>query len=178
MTINMLTALSFNSRVGKKTYWNFKCECGAEKSTEVSNVLGGFTKSCGCSRAHQKINPKNNLRLRFSLYASYKFSAKKRGYVFEITNDVFQKIISSPCHYCGVEKSNKISQESRSKYTNHVYVVEYNGVDRKHNDMGYTIENCVPCCSLCNMAKKAMPYLSFIEWINRLKKFDFKPQTI
>ncbi|MGJ4945153.1 HNH endonuclease signature motif containing protein [Bradyrhizobium sp. HKCCYLS1011] len=42
-----------------------------------------------------------------------------------------------------------------------------NGIDRKDNGQGYTIENCVPCCSVCNHAKHTMGYEQFIMWISR-----------
>ena len=41
----------------------------------------------------------------------------------------------------------------------------YNGIDRKNNDMGYRLDNCVSCCTLCNRRKGGMEYAEFITWI-------------
>jgi hypothetical protein len=39
----------------------------------------------------------------------------------------------------------------------------YNGIDRVDNNKGYTIENCVPCCTAVNYAKLDMSYSDFIQ---------------
>ena len=45
----------------------------------------------------------------------------------------------------------------------------HNGVDRVNNDLGYTIENSVTCCSLCNYMKRGMSLSDFIIHINKIK---------
>lgn len=56
--------------------------------------------------------------------------------------------------------------------------VKYNGVDRKDNSIGYTIDNCVTACKLCNYAKKAMSYDNFIDWLDRITKFRTRNNVI
>lgn len=168
--INSLTAIKFHERIKSKTFWLFKCDCGVEKIINTSHFCDGKTKSCGCSRTKYKLDQKNNSRLYYSVFSNYKFSANKRGYVFEIDYNYFKKLISDKCFYCGSINSNKISEKGRSKYNNDKYILYYNGIDRMDNSLGYTIENCVSCCSICNMAKKSMPFDKFIYWINTLIK--------
>ena len=43
-----------------------------------------------------------------------------------------------------------------------------NGIDRKSNQKGYTPQNCVPCCEICNKAKRNMNYVKFMGWIELL----------
>ena len=41
----------------------------------------------------------------------------------------------------------------------------YNGIDRKNNFLGYTLENIVPCCEKCNRAKHIMNLTEFKKWV-------------
>ena len=55
----------------------------------------------------------------------------------------------------------------------------YNGIDRKDNNLGYTPKNVVPCCSVCNFAKKNMPFDAFMAWIARLTEYHwFHPEVM
>ncbi len=45
----------------------------------------------------------------------------------------------------------------------------FNGVDRIDSKKGYEETNVVPCCKMCNFAKKELKYEEFMVWINRLK---------
>ena len=47
----------------------------------------------------------------------------------------------------------------------------YSGLDRINNEVGYTRQNVVPCCIICNRAKNSMPFKDFIDWINRLTQY-------
>ncbi len=66
-------------------------------------------------------------------WRTYAGNAKRRGLVWEIYFQHFAKLLSMPCKYCGT--------------VNNV------GVDRVDNAIGYTIDNSVSCCSLCNYMK-------------------------
>lgn len=65
----------------------------------------------------------------------YKYSARAKGLVFEI-EDIFHEMVTTPCYYCG------IMQEKG-----------FNGVDRLDVTKGYTRDNTVPCCEICNFMK-------------------------
>lgn len=68
------------------------------------------------------------------IHKQYKANAKHRDYEFLLTIDDFQKLITAECHYCG---------DSDVKL----------GYDRINNQIGYTLENVVPCCWKCNHMK-------------------------
>lgn len=48
----------------------------------------------------------------------------------------------------------------------------YNGVDRKDNGIGYSNDNCVPCCMICNWAKGKMLLSDYMQYINRLVEYQ------
>ena len=43
-----------------------------------------------------------------------------------------------------------------------------NGIDRINNDIGYTIENSLTCCKICNYAKNTMSMREFIAWLEKI----------
>lgn len=82
-------------------------------------------------------------------FRTYKSSAIRRKHDFDLTSEDFVKITSSPCVYCG-ESTKKI------------------GIDRIDNSKGYLIENCAPCCTICNMMKKTMKLQDFLSHITKI----------
>jgi hypothetical protein len=100
-------------------------------------------------------------------YSSYKKNAKAKGLEFLLTLDQFRDIVVQRCHYCGaIPRVQKTWHSLKVK-------IPMNGVDRVDNKLGYSAENCVPCCSPCNYFKRGMPIEDFIlriqgiyEWIN------------
>jgi hypothetical protein len=76
-------------------------------------------------------------------FTKYKAQAKSRNYPFELDEDQFLSFWEKPCHYCG-DKIDGI------------------GIDRIDNSLGYTIENCVPCCEDCNRMKMTKTIEQFL----------------
>jgi hypothetical protein len=146
-------------------YWLCKCDCGIEKEIRGSSLIRGDYKSCGCynieSRAERN-KIEYGLASKRKVYRSYKHEAEERGLLFELSFSQFIDLTSKNCHYCNSEPSNKCSQDGN----NGDFI--YNGIDRKDNTKGYTIENCVSCCKICNRAKADMTYEDFIKWINKV----------
>lgn len=79
-----------------------------------------------------------------------------------ISLELFKKLSSSPCHYCGEEPS----REVKYRYSEHT--IKINGLDRVDNTKGYIETNVVPCCNTCNMAKGTMEHKKFVEWVERV----------
>jgi hypothetical protein len=145
--------------------WLCRCDCGAELSVWSASLLSGNTKSCGCRRrdvGKEKINPRGGLT---NLHCTYRGAAAKRGHSFSLPLFAFEAFTSSACHYCGGAPSS-INRSRKAKVE---YI--YNGIDRIDNKCGYEIWNCLPCCNICNKAKRAMPYVDFTQWLNRVSNF-------
>lgn len=92
-----------------------------------------------------KIVRQRNLKYSQTLKArfyKYKFDAKKRKLVFELTLDEFSNITNKECYYCDSFSTNK----------------NFTGVDRVNSKNGYIINNCVPCCDVCNYMKSDLEF--------------------
>ena len=96
------------------------------------------------------------------VYGAYKKGAKNRGYDFELTKKQFEEVITKPCIYCGEEKR----VHYHKQYSNGAF--EYTGLDRYDNSKGYTIDNVVSCCSICNRMKSNMDTKEFEEKIDQI----------
>ena len=103
---------------------------------------------------------------RNEVFGRYQHGAKSRGHSFDLTIEEFEEITKMLCHYCGDTPSNKAQS---GKTTGYFF---YNGIDRKDNAIGYTKDNSVPCCRVCNRAKNSMLYDDFIAWITRVVEFN------
>jgi len=153
-----------------KSRWRCQCDCGNTCEVASYDVSHGRTKSCGCI---SKENARNlNLKApgvsaATHIYLNIKKSAGARGYEFNITKDDVLKLVFLPCHYCGVSPSN----EKKSRFNNGNLM--YNGLDRINNDRGYTKDNIVPCCWICNEKKKAMTKANFFAWVKRVYEYNF-----
>lgn len=120
----------------------------------------GATISCGCSRREDRYNVRAAM-LTEQIRYSYELHAAKRNVAWALSEDYFLHIILEPCYYCGVPPANKQTSKSGDKFI-------YSGIDRISNQLGYTIENTVPCCRTCNRAKSNLTLDEFFTWIRRL----------
>lgn len=67
----------------------------------------------------------------------------------------------SPCHYCGIPPC---LERMKRQYPG----VLMNGIDRFDNALGYSIENVVPCCRVCNIAKAQYSKEEFLARVARI----------
>lgn len=149
--------------------WKCLCDCGGVKEVRSSLLIKQKVKTCGCSGKHsQKLLPGE---ASFNeLFNRYQTQAKNRGHVFELTKEQFRDYTTSLCFYCGSPPQNKISNSKNNPYF-------YNGIDRKDNTKGYTLSNTVPCCTICNRAKRDLPYTEFCSWLDTLIRFTKETQN-
>ena len=142
--------------------WNCRCDCGSNKKVVSGSLRRGSTKSCGCllrdcgSRLRDKNRHPFGSSSKNALYSDYRVSARRRGVKFDITFDLFLSLTSGACYYCG-----GMPQSKKHNKTSHGFYV-YNGIDRVKNDLGYSAENCVTCCGVCNNMKRILGVDEFI----------------
>ena len=140
---------------GKKTKYLCRCQCGAVKLVNGSDLVTGKSRQCTSCGNYQKKD--YGVAECNRLIRSYKKNAANRGLEFLISDEECKALFKQACHYCGWLESNNF----QGKY-------DHNGIDRKNNKLGYIAGNVLPCCYVCNRAKNSMSYNMFIGWANRL----------
>ena len=139
--------------------WDCICDCGNNHNIRTSALTSGGSKSCGCGKI--KLKPGEAAFNR--LYGEYKRNAKTKNKIFNLSKIEFRKIVEQHCYYCAQPPNN---EKRPAKGNNGSYFS--NGIDRIDNDIGYIKENCVPCCTTCNFAKRQMSKIEFAKWVNKI----------
>lgn len=172
---NRLTVVSKSDKAHTKgdtsSMWNCVCDCGSLLVVSRRSLLSDRIMSCGCLRlelnrkqAKDRRRPGIEAPLN-RLYKRYKWNSEDRGFVFELTKEDFHNIIKMDCFYCGDEPSQK-EKTIRNNDIEHILI--YNGVDRINSNVGYNLDNCVPCCGVCNLMKQDLSVQSFYDKIQKI----------
>lgn len=147
--------LSWDYEQPRHKKYKMECtRCGFAQQTSVKSFFN-TCKHCGNSGSRYTTKERQ-------LWNRYKSRAKREGIKFEISEEKFSVICGQECFYCGKPPSQVINLK---RFDNNILV--YNGVDRKYDDVGYTDENCVACCWICNQAKKNYGLGEFGEMVKR-----------
>ncbi|MBT1509429.1 hypothetical protein KIP88_02845 [Bradyrhizobium sp. SRL28] len=155
--------------------WLCRCDCGNEKLFNPSTLQN--IKSCGCGPRGNFAGVKRgpNLKARLPkgeaafnrVFHAHKTNAKVRKLEQSLTREQFKKLCSGNCVYCDAPPSTV----SKAKHSGDTFV--RNGVDRWDNSKGYTVENSVSCCTICNYGKKQMSGEEWLAYLDRLARFQF-----
>jgi hypothetical protein len=133
------------SYVGKGSY-ECVCDCGVERLISSWELVRG-TRTRGCRRCTSGY-PEGLCEI----YYTYKRNARVRELEFSLTREDLLGLATRQCYYC----------QSLSK--------PYGGVDRRDNSVGYVLENCVPCCSLCNHMKCDLSVENFLGHVRKIAR--------
>jgi hypothetical protein len=132
--------------------WIAVCDCGNYTKVLSGNLKGKSTRSCGCFSAEcRKKKPYEAIYNRLLRTAKH-LHGKPLTY-----ENFLQFTNVKECHYCG----------AKIEWTKHFHslrgVSRYN-LDRKDNARGYSSNNLVVCCRLCNFTKAdRFTYEQFVE---------------
>lgn len=175
--IRLIVTSQAESNKHGHTKWNCKCDCGKNIIAYASDLKRGGRPSCGCLKS-EKISALRKLPMGQAglnqLFRQYKKGSIEREISFHLVYSEFALLIDKECHYCSASPSLKAFSANSiiRNGTNGNFI--YTGIDRKDNDKGYHIDNCVTCCKTCNFAKNDMSYEAFIEYLDRLATFRSK----
>lgn len=85
----------------------------------------------------------------YDRWYSTKTNCTKKKRHFDFSFEEYKAIANRPCTYC-----NYVGDQT-------------NGIDRVDSSIGYTKDNSVPCCKVCNMAKNTLTVEQFKDWLRR-----------
>jgi len=166
------TILSFVKRMSqtnRHSGYMCKCICGNIGKVNGYDLKTGHSTSCGCIATGKLValctKPLHE-SIYYALYRNYVKQASLRDYTFDLTLDEFKVYLQQNCHYCDSPPYNTFKSGVR-RY-NGIETFKYTGIDRKINSLGYTMDNCVPCCKRCNFSKKDFDYSEWVEWIDKV----------
>lgn len=158
----LLVVRKTDQRIGHSVVWECLCDCGNRKLVASTNLRRGTTKSCRCLARDRMRTARFRLKppgvsAFLAVRHWYVSNAKRQGREFALTDEQFRTLTSADCWYCGA------SPQKVSRTTTGTYV--YNGIDRMDSFKGYTIDNCVPCCSVCNRTKNDLSAAEFLHLV-------------
>lgn len=171
-----LTVISFSHTDKKRSYWVCRCICGNTKTVQSDCLTKSNVRSCGCLKLESSIingkklskiyagcNKKSFGEASFNvLFQKYKFDARKRDFCFDLSKEYFFSLVQRNCFYCNIMPYQKMGSKQLYGY------FIYNGIDRLDNKTGYTLENCVACCGVCNKMKRVFSYDDFISKMKKI----------
>lgn len=142
-----------------------KClECAATIDEHISGLRDKSIQRC--AKCYEKMRITEDSRIRDERnynaerkkniephYKLYKKGANVRNLWFELTIEQFTELVNTKCFYCDVYTENEVI-----------------GIDRVDSELGYSIENCVPCCQTCNFMKSDMNVREFLSHISKIAK--------
>lgn len=169
----------YGNSVSRVALWECKCDCGKICIISQNRLINKNPQvSCGCELEKYRkwakeyfipTNTKPTGEAAFNiLYINYKTRANKKNIEFLLDRDSFRKLTSLPCFYCGCGP-NQSTIKNKKRSINGDYI--YNGIDRMDNSIGYKIGNVVPCCGICNKAKRDLPFKEFVSWIKTISQY-------
>lgn len=132
------------------------CECQCESKTRKALGLvsltrtTGATKSCGCIEHSQNLRPYLALYRRLKRNDAARICPKGVNLAYE---EFLGFTKQDKCHYC----LDAIRWIIRNAEKGGGY-----WLDRKNNNLPYSLDNCVVCCKRCNYAKSC--HFSYEEW--------------
>lgn len=168
-------------KFGKNPIYLCKCTCGTETEVWGSGLCSKTegTKSCGCLQRLSAQRPEGQAGYNV-LYRRYKTNAKNRKLLFDITLGYFIGLTKKECNYCGrppmrynpYMKSDGQLMKNRTKISADRAWILVNGIDRVDSKIGYTQNNCTPCCQQCNYSKLDYSVDEFIAHCLKIVRYN------
>lgn len=150
------------------------CKCGNTSSgasdfvtTKIANIMSNGYSACQhCTFNYQKILKEekslNDTLYTFKdVYREYIKKSKARDLDFHLTLEQATELFKSNCFYCDNLPSNNRRRASGN-------TINYQGIDRIDNSIGYLVDNVVPCCKYCNSFKMDRSYDDFIKHVKKI----------
>lgn len=136
-----------------------QCACGIVRTKWAYSFKDNM--SCGsCAQKNRAARIDPLVLVIRKQFSNYKASARSDNREFELSFEEFWELILNDCKYCG-------DAPSRA-YVKQGIVNKVNGVDRIDSSRGYTADNTVSCCTICNMMKRDLPIDIFEQQVSKI----------
>jgi hypothetical protein len=168
----IVTETNLHKQMGSQTHRACRvlCACGTSRILTYGRLRN--SNSCGCKKRLRSLDTVWNFVYRNTV---------RRGWEFSLSLKEFKVISKLPCTYCGVGPSNiqcgRYNDGGTMKIDAQMELC-YSGIDRIDSSRGYVHGNVVPCCSVCNRMKSAMPLDDFLDAIARIQRHNPRAQDI
>lgn len=136
-------------RKHKDKYTEYNKDYYNRNKTHIREYQNGYYHANVVVLREQQKARRNKKPIMYS-YGEYKNRSKNKKREFQLSIKQFTDLVCSPCHYCLD------------------FIKTINGIDRVNSGQGYTLSNCVPCCSTCNSMKMGISYNDFIAHIFKI----------
>ena len=119
-----------HKKYNKHALYFCRCDCGTERIVAAIHLRSGNSQSCDCLRVE---------RVSKRPFESLYNRLVRRNKNVTLSYEAFCTFTEHKnCHYCKTSIRWRVSG--------------YN-LDRKNNNLGYSLDNCVVCCGDCNRTK-------------------------
>lgn len=138
-----------------------QCSCGHRSKIPSSNLTSGRSTRCTtCSHEKRAVNMRVGDIWESCFRKRLVNSAIKKEYPVSLSIEDFKKLAQQNCEYCDQGPTHVYKYKGIRNGPEHRIVV--NGIDRIDSSLGYSVSNCVTCCSDCNFMKNKMSLQSFL----------------
>jgi hypothetical protein len=143
-TIDMFNGLKYETKTCKKCRDAFKI---ADEKRDKEYV--------------KKLEQENDNKP-YNKFMKYKDRCTEKNINFELKLETFTNLIFEKCYYCGV----------KDNINNKHNIEGINGIDRVNPKIGYTVDNCVSCCKICNYMKRVHSIDNFLKIVEHIGTFN------
>jgi hypothetical protein len=164
---NKVKVIDFAYAINSRAYYFTECMTCGDESIRRKDHIKTNPEYCNKCKEKMTAQPKVDSVIN-TIYSGYRTNANSRNISFELTKEIFISIVSKNCFYCGQEPIE--SQFSKSRNRTKIKFL-HNGVDRVNSKLGYTMENCVSCCSMCNLMKNKFSIEDFLSKIKQIYNY-------
>jgi hypothetical protein len=148
---NQLTLLEILPIEAKRRFCIVQCDCGSEpKKLNLSKVVRGLTKSCGCQRGKYS----GSMSIAYHVFSECYTDG-------DVSFEEFYWLTQQECWICG-----KWNPSIRKHRTNKSITFSYHGLDRLDSNQVHNRLNVKTCCWKCNERKSNANVSEFLQWIH------------
>jgi hypothetical protein len=165
-----------SKKTGKKTVralWLCECKCGnIVKRTTTDLITKRGTKQCPTCAYKQKAQSTEkhtDIQRLYNLSIQGRIKQSKGRILNNLSLENFSKLIIQNCYYCG-EPPKQVTYGKNKIVKDRTFMK--NGIDRIDSNGNYDVNNCVPCCKICNMMKSNLTKDDFLNHIKKIYNFN------